>query len=851
MRDPWTPRDIARKSLTALAAVAGAVLLRLLLLDIVGPRTPFLTFYPAVMLAALFGGVLSGLLATGLLALVAAAWVLPLMQPLIQDRAAQLALLLFVLSGLLVSFIAEALHRSRRRAAAAEAEAALAAQACELSQARRQLAAIVESTDDAIVGASLDGIITSWNSGATKLYGYDAAEAIGQSTSMLCLPACTDELSVLIRRIQAGESVTNFETQRRHKNGDTIDVSITVSAIRDDAGAISGASAVVRDITKPKRMERALRESEAFARAIIDNSPDCIKTLNDKGELTFISQGGLRLLEIAHADEVLGTPYQDFWQGPDRQATLEALESARRGRAARFTGFCPTAKGAPRWWDVSIAPLATGADSFLVISRDETRRRMADAALRAEKERLAGIIETSRDLMFLKDTELRYLAANAAHETLLGLKPRDMLGRTDFELMPPEMAQTCQQSDLAALRLGAVDQEESHAGRVFRVSKRRVEDAGGQVLGVAATITDITEERRAFDALRESEERFRTLVEHAPDAIFVQAEGRFVYVNASFLRLYRAERPEQVLGQPIVSRVHPLHHQLVHERIRQINERSEQVPTVELRHLRLDGSALDVEVSAVPFVYGGKNGALVFVRDIAARKREEALRDDMERIARHDLKTPLNAVINLPLLLMDEPNLTPEQLTRLQMIHEAGLRMLEQIDQSLTLYRIETGSYVLEPQAVDLAALARQVAGDLAPMARSLGVELRVEADLRPVMASGDPLLCRTMLANLLKNAVEAAPRGSQALARIGSAEGRAVLAIHNQGAVPEELRSRFFEKYASQGKRRGAGLGTYSARLSAEAQLGSIAMCTSEEAGTTITVRLPLWTRPLPEAEL
>jgi signal transduction histidine kinase len=231
---------------------------------------------------------------------------------------------------------------------------------------------------------------------------------------------------------------------------------------------------------------------------------------------------------------------------------------------------------------------------------------------------------------------------------------------------------------------------------------------------------------------------------------------------------------------------------------------------------------------------------LVFVHDITERKRVEALREDMERIARHDLKGPLNAVINLPFLFQDDPNLTPEQVEGFRLIHQAGLRMLEQIDQSLTLYRIETGSFKLEPQPVDLDELTGQVAGELSALARGLGVELRVEAG--EVMVSGDGLLCRTMLSNLLKNAVEAAPRGSRVQVRLAAREGWAEWSVHNGGTVPEAHRARFFDKYFTSGKSRGAGLGTYSARLSAEAQGGSIALRTSEAEGTCITVRLPLW---------
>jgi light-regulated signal transduction histidine kinase (bacteriophytochrome) len=139
-------------------------------------------------------------------------------------------------------------------------------------------------------------------------------------------------------------------------------------------------------------------------------------------------------------------------------------------------------------------------------------------------------------------------------------------------------------------------------------------------------------------------------------------------------------------------------------------------------------------------LYGGKNGALVFVHDITERKREEALRGDMERIAKHDLKGPLNAVINLPLLYQDDANLTANQAEGLRLIHQAGLRMLEQIDQSLTLYRIETGSFKLAPQAVDLATPGQLGQGIPLPgqgrhrrLDTGIGVEfrLRLEVDCR------------------------------------------------------------------------------------------------------------------------
>jgi PAS domain S-box-containing protein len=132
-----------------------------------------------------------------------------------------------------------------------------------------------------------------------------------------------------------------------------------------------------------------------------------------------------------------------------------------------------------------------------------------------------------------------------------------------------------------------------------------------------------TELQAQTEALRASDEHFRTLVETAPDAIFIQTNRRFAYVNAAAMRLFGATRPEELLGQPVLDRFHPDFRALVGERIRLLNEDRQPVTSVDEVCLTLAGSPKDVNISAIPFTYQNQNGALVFVRDITARKRAE------------------------------------------------------------------------------------------------------------------------------------------------------------------------------------------------------------------------------------
>jgi PAS domain S-box-containing protein len=139
-------------------------------------------------------------------------------------------------------------------------------------ETRERLAAIVDSSDDAIIGQTLEGLITSWNRGAERLYGYTTAEVLGQPLSLLVPPDLPDDLPHLLSRLQRGEAISHYETQRLHKDGTRRDVSLTISPIRDGAGRIVGASKIARDITERRRAEQTLRESEQRYRRLFDTA---------------------------------------------------------------------------------------------------------------------------------------------------------------------------------------------------------------------------------------------------------------------------------------------------------------------------------------------------------------------------------------------------------------------------------------------------------------------------------------------------------------------------------------------------------------------------------------------------
>src|SRR6516225_6640991 len=131
---------------------------------------------------------------------------------------------------------------------------------------RARLAAIVESSEDAIISKSLEGIVTSWNKGARRLFGYSAEEMLGQPVSRIIPVERSEEEAQILARLRRGERVDYYETVRRHKDGRMVDVSLTMSPIRDGGGCIIGASKIARDITEQKKAEAAMRQAHGRLR---------------------------------------------------------------------------------------------------------------------------------------------------------------------------------------------------------------------------------------------------------------------------------------------------------------------------------------------------------------------------------------------------------------------------------------------------------------------------------------------------------------------------------------------------------------------------------------------------------
>ncbi|UZP66983.1 PAS domain-containing sensor histidine kinase [Desulfovibrio mangrovi] len=260
----------------------------------------------------------------------------------------------------------------------------------------------------------------------------------------------------------------------------------------------------------------------------------------------------------------------------------------------------------------------------------------------------------------------------------------------------------------------------------------------------------------------------------------------------------------------------------------------------------ISGNEIPIIENVNEIMLSGQRYFLKSFMNISEQKKLQQLKEDVERITRHDLKSPLNGIINLPDIINEVGPINDEQKEMLKHIKESGYKMLKVINMSLDLYKMETGAYTFAPAPVDILQVMHKALMDLAPLFSAMQLTHAITLDGSPqptgkkILVKGEETLLYSLLSNLLTNAAEASPREHHISVGILAKGERITVDIHNFGVIPAEIRDKFFGKYVTFGKKGGTGLGTFSAKLITNTLGGSISFTTSETAGTCITVTLP-----------
>ncbi|MFZ5427381.1 MAG: two-component system sensor histidine kinase NtrB [Thermodesulfobacteriota bacterium] len=375
--------------------------------------------------------------------------------------------------------------------------------------------------------------------------------------------------------------------------------------------------------------------------------------------------------------------------------------------------------------------------------------------------------------------------------------------------------------------------------------EERIAGLKGQLADLARRERHCQMLRRMLDDLREE---YLSLAQSAPDAIIsADSRGRVVFWNQAAQKLFGYE-PGEIMGRDVTvlmpERYHEIHRNGFSRALDAGKAIRPGVPT-EAAALRKDGSEFPIDITHSSWKRGAEVFFAAFIRDISERKRYEKLREDVERIIRHDLKSPLLGIVGFAKLLMQDAALPEKEREWARLIYDSGMQMNQLLANSQAMLRIHEGSYKVTPVQVNLSRMLEDLGRRFEPAMKEKRVRFvfRCAGDAPGEEAChvmGEEAFLDDMLSNLIKNAMEASPEGGDVIVEVRGEDGRVSIAIHNMGIIPEDIRQHFFKPYVTSGKQGGTGLGAHSALLIARAHDGDITFTTSEAEGTRIVVTLP-----------
>jgi PAS domain S-box-containing protein len=405
------------------------------------------------------------------------------------------------------------------------------------------LRALVDASDDAIIGTDLEGIVVSWNKGAEKMCGFTDKEILGQSVSVLVPPGSLNEFSENIMRLQRGEHIEKYETKCIHKDDHPIDVSVTISPMKSKGGMVVGASVIAHDITDYLQAPSTI----LGLRALVDASDDAIIGKSLDGTIISWNKGAEKIYGYK-AEEIRGQSMSVLIPPSQPNELSEVLIRLRRGEhIEKYETKRIHKDGHPIDVSVTISPIKR-PDGIIVgasvVARDITDYRETQNTILG----LRALVEASDDAIIGKTIDGTIISWNKGAEKIYGYKAVEILGQSISVLMPPGQPNEFPELMIRLQRGEHIEKYETKRihkdGHPIDVSVTisPVKNKGGMVVGASVVARDITLQKRADEALRLSEERFRVALKNAPVVVFSQdLQLRYTWINAPVLGLARED----------------------------------------------------------------------------------------------------------------------------------------------------------------------------------------------------------------------------------------------------------------------------------------------------------------------
>jgi PAS domain S-box-containing protein len=629
------------------------------------------------------------------------------------------------------------------------------------------------------------------------------------------------------------------------------------------------------DITERKRAEEALRESKQLLQRTFDSLCDAVFVIDSRTvEILDCNRAASEVFGYAR-EETLGRA-TTFLHVDD--AALEEFQRhlfaavEQKGLLANLEFSMKRKDGTVFPTEHAVVPLADGHGNrvgWVSVVRDITDRKVAEEALRASERRYRTLLENLPQKIFLKDISSVYLSCNENYARDLGITPEGIVGKTDYDFYPKDLAEKYRTDDRRVMdsrQTQEIEEKYIHHGQeaIVHTVKTPVQNEKGNCIGVLGIFWDVTERKRAEEALRESEQRYRELFDAIPDAVMAcDTGGRFVDCNKVTLQRLGYIRDE-FLALRAADVVRPDFHVLMEQNQARILAREATV--VESAHRSKDGRVFPVEVHASKIHYKGQPAILAVVRDITDRKRAEQekhrLQEELAQAQKmqalgtlaggiaHEYNNIIAAIIGYVDLTLESEELSETARRNLEVVRNSATRGANLTKSLLVFSRKDVG----EKKPVNLRDVVDGILKVTAKEFTSEGIELVVKHSMRLPSVMGNASMLTSLVMNLVINARHAMLKSpiKKLTIRTGIEKAKPFIRVEDTGCgIPKEDLSRIFEPFFTtkgafpagevyDGKAHGTGLGLSVCHTIVEAHRGEIKVESQVAKGTVFTVYFP-----------
>ncbi len=711
---------------------------------------------------------------------------------------------------------------------------------------RSRLAAIVRSSNDAIIGKDLLGVVTSWNQGAEQIFGYSAAEAVGQPLTQLIIPPVLhSEEQHILQQLRRGESVKQFVTQRCHKNGAVLDVLVNVSPVYDEKGRIVAAAKTVRDIgelvASRRQLDQALRQHKTLLDTI--NAQFLYVETDPSGRIldvnpVFCQSHGYSRQELVGRDHQVvssGVHPPAFWQALWQQI---GQQKAWRGEICNRHQ-----SGQLRWYDTVIMPLRNASgrtERYIALSSDITARKQAEAHRAELHQLIETVLSAASEVAIISlDRQGQVQLFNRGAELMLGYQSAELTGQAALGTLLSAAELTARARELQLSGDDATDllhhlaqtgTPETWRSRLtcqdgtelpVLLTLTAIRDVSCELLGFLLIALDFSEQLQSELDLTMLRDQLSIAADVAHLGVWTwHPQTNELWWNGRMFDIY--EQPPELAQHGLTyqhwqMRVHPEDLATTELRLQQALDGTVAydpvfrivTPQGGERYI-LGGAAVERHADGTPWRMTGINLDITAQRALETELRQAKTAADAANQAKsqflanmsHEIRTPLNAVLGM-LQLLQQTSLNDLQADYVSKSHIAATALLGLLNNILDFSKIDAGRLELDPAPLPLAGFFHDVAVLLGATHQNANVELLIDlAPDLPAVVLADKLRLQQVLVNLGANALKFTQQGFVRLQvqRGPAPEGRVRLdfSVEDSGiGISEPQQQRLFAAFS------------------------------------------------------